>query len=52
MSDIRYAVDISIDICDLSTEDEADEIRDRIEEAIAAWKPTIAATTREYPTET
>lgn len=44
----RYAADISIDISDLATEDEADEIRDRIESALAEWKPTVTVVTREY----
>jgi hypothetical protein len=50
MTDNRYAAEFTIDICDLATEAEADEIRDRIEDAIAAWTPTITASTREYPT--
>jgi hypothetical protein len=44
----RYATEITVDISDLATEDEADEIRARIEDAIAAWKPTITADVREY----
>jgi hypothetical protein len=48
MTDTRYAADISIDISDLATEDEADDIRDRIEAALAEWKPTVTVTTREY----
>jgi hypothetical protein len=47
----RIAADISIWISDIATEDEIDEIRDRIETAIAGWKPTITVTTREYPAE-
>jgi hypothetical protein len=50
MTDTRYAVEITADICNLTTEDEIDEIKTRIEDAIAAWNPTITATTREYPT--
>jgi len=49
MDNTRIAADINIDICDLATEDEADEIRARIEDALAEWKPTITVTTREYP---
>ncbi|WP_179382067.1 hypothetical protein [Streptomyces sp. SA15] len=44
----RIAIEITVDISDLATEDEADEIRARIEEATAEWKPTVTATTREY----
>lgn len=48
MTDTRYATEITVDISDLATEDEADEIRDLIEAAIGHYKPTITATTREY----
>lgn len=47
----RYAADIHIDISDLTTEDEADDIRDRIESVLAEWKPTVTVTTREYETD-
>ncbi|WP_158838982.1 hypothetical protein [Streptomyces sp. NRRL S-1022] len=50
MTDRRYAVDLTVDICDLATEEEADEIRYLIEAAIGHYKPTITATTREYDT--
>jgi len=43
-----YAADIHIDISDLATADEADEIRDRIESALAEWKPTVSVDVREY----
>jgi len=43
-----YAADITVDISDLATEDEADEIREAIESAIAQWKPTVSVTVREY----
>ena len=46
----RYAVDITVDICDLATEDEANEVRDLIEAAIGHYKPTITATVRDYDT--
>lgn len=49
MTDTHYAADITIDISDLTTADEADDIRDRIESALAEWKPTVTVTTREYP---
>jgi hypothetical protein len=48
MAETRYAIEITVDICDLETEGEFDEIRDRIEDALGAWKPTVTATTREY----
>ena len=48
MTDTRYAVEITIDISDLTTEDETDEIRDLIEAAIGHYKPTITTATREY----
>jgi hypothetical protein len=44
----RHAAEITVDICNLATPDEIDEIRDRIEDALAAWTPTITVTTREY----
>jgi hypothetical protein len=44
----RHAVEITVDICDLATESEADEIREAIESAIAQWKPTVNVTVREY----
>lgn len=50
MENTRYAAEITVDISDLTTESEADEIRDLIEAAIGHYKPTITATTREYPT--
>lgn len=48
MTETRYATEITIDISDLATEDEANEIRDLIEAAIGHYKPTVTATTREY----
>lgn len=48
MTDTRYATEITVDISDLTTQDEADEIRDLIEAAIGHYKPTITATTREH----
>lgn len=45
---IRYAADITVDISDLATADEADEIRARIEDALAEWKPTVSVDVREY----
>lgn len=50
MSDTRYAAEIRIDVSDLANADEIDAIRERIEEAIHAWKPWITVDTREYPT--
>jgi hypothetical protein len=44
----RHAAEITVDISDLTTPDEIDEIRDRIEDALAAWTPTITVTPREY----
>ncbi|MFJ2259503.1 hypothetical protein ACIOKD_14375 [Streptomyces sp. NPDC087844] len=49
MTDRLHAVTIEIDICDLETSGEIDEIRDRIEDAVAAWKPTVTVTPRDYP---
>lgn len=48
MTETRYATEITVDISDLNTESEADEVRAVIEDALAAWKPTVTATTREY----
>lgn len=44
----RYAAEITVDISDLATADEADEIRARIEGAIAEWKPAVSVDVREY----
>jgi len=44
----RIAIEITIDISDLTTTDEADEIRNLIEDAVSGWKPTITVTSREY----
>lgn len=48
MTDRRYAAEYTVDISDLTTEDEADEIRDLIEAAIGHYKPTIRVDVREY----
>jgi len=48
MTEPRYAIEITVDISDLATEDEVDEIHARIADATAEWKPTITATTRQY----
>jgi len=48
MTDTRYATEITVDVSDLNTEAEADEVRAVIEDALAAWKPTITATVHEY----
>lgn len=48
MNNQRYAVEITVDISDLATEDEADDIRDLIEAAIGHYKPTVTADVREY----
>ncbi|MFJ4473268.1 hypothetical protein ACIP2X_38040 [Streptomyces sp. NPDC089424] len=45
---MAYAADISIDISDLATEDEAHEIHALIEAAIGGWKPTITLDIREH----
>lgn len=45
---MSYATEITVDVCDLATEDEADEVRAAIEDALAAWKPTVTATIREH----
>ncbi len=47
MSD-RIAVEFTVDITDIDFEGDIDEISDRIEEALAAWKPMITHTVREY----
>ena len=49
MTDIRHAIEITIDVSDLNTEWECDEVRAVVEDALAAWKPTVTVTTREYP---
>jgi len=46
-----YAVEFTVDVSDLASEDEADEIREAIESAVAQWKPTVTATVREYDTD-
>lgn len=46
----RLAADIHIDLCDITTQDEVDEIRDLIEAAIGHYRPTITVSTREYDT--
>lgn len=45
---MTYAASISVDISDLATQDEADEIRHLIESALAEWKPTVTVDVREY----
>lgn len=47
MADPRFAVEFTVDVCDL-IEDEIDELHERIQEAIHAWKPFITRTVREY----
>lgn len=49
MPDLRYAVDVSVDISDLATPEEAEEVRYLIEAAVAGYKPVVTATVREYP---
>ena len=46
----RYAADFTVDISDLATEGEIDEIRDRIESVLAEYRPTVTVVTREYET--
>lgn len=48
MTDVRYATEITVDVSDLNTEAECDEVRAVIESAVAAWKPTVTASVREY----
>lgn len=48
MTSTRYAADITVDISDLTTEDEATKICDLIEAAIGHYRPTITVTSREY----
>ncbi len=50
MGETRHAVEFTVDISDLAYEDEANEIADRIEEALAPWRPTVTYTVREYTT--
>ncbi|MES9522417.1 hypothetical protein [Streptomyces capoamus] len=47
MNDTRLAVEITIDISDL-TQDDIDQIQQRIEDATGPWKPLITITPREY----
>lgn len=49
MTETRYAADITVDVCDLATAEEADEIRDLIEAAVGHYRPTVTVTVREYP---
>ena len=48
MTDPRYAAEITVDVSDLNTEAECDEVRAVIEDALAAWKPTVTADIRTY----
>jgi hypothetical protein len=48
MTDIRHAIEITVDVSDLNTASECDEVLAVIEDALAGWKPTITTTTREY----
>lgn len=43
-----FAASITVDVSDLATADEVDEIREAIESAIAQWKPTVSVDVREY----
>ncbi|MFJ3249154.1 hypothetical protein [Streptomyces sp. NPDC086782] len=45
-----HAVDASVSICGLSDPDEAEEIRNLIEVALAGYEPTVTITVSEYPT--
>lgn len=45
---MTYATEITVDISDLATEDEIEDITDRIRSVLAEWKPTVTATVREY----
>ncbi|NUO42377.1 MAG: hypothetical protein HOV82_10095 [Streptomyces sp.] len=47
---MSYAIEITVDISDLATEDEAHEIHALIEAAIGGWKPTISLDIREHGT--
>lgn len=49
MTSTRYAADITVDVYDLATADEAEEIRDLIEAAIGHYKPTVTVSVRQYP---
>lgn len=47
---VRHAVEITVDIADIVFEGDIDEILDLIEDAVAAWKPAVTHTVREYNT--
>lgn len=47
MTDL-FAASFTVDVCDLATAEEADEVREAIESAIAGWKPTVSVDVREY----
>lgn len=43
-----FAASITVDVCDLATAEEAEEVRAAIESAIDGWKPTVSVDVREY----
>ncbi|MFB6961865.1 hypothetical protein ACFCYB_34005 [Streptomyces sp. NPDC056309] len=48
-SSTLHAVDASVSICGLSDPDEAEEIRNLIDVALAGYEPTVTITVSEYP---
>lgn len=50
MPEPRYAAELTVDIANLTSPEEVDEIQHLIESALATYKPTVTVTVREYPT--
>jgi hypothetical protein len=46
----RIGVEFTVDVSGVAFEGDIEEMFDLIDEALAAWKPTIRYTTREYET--
>lgn len=44
----RLAAEVVIDVCDLEGDGDLDDLKARLEEAAAPWKPTISVTPRTY----
>lgn len=42
-----FAASITVDVSDLATAEEADEVRDLVEAAIGHYKPTVSVDVRE-----
>jgi hypothetical protein len=47
---MAYAAEFTVDVTGIAFEGDLDEITDIIESALAAWKPSVTVTVREYQT--